>query len=77
MNRVSYGRTDETPLIASGVPAGLTGMTMISGAGAPVDGVTGVGVATQGVLYLDTNNGQYYTNQGTAVAPAWHIIIQG
>lgn len=61
----------------AGAPAGLTPLYLITGAGAPVDGVTGLNVAPQGTLYRNTVNGQYYTNVGTAPAPVWSIIIQG
>ncbi len=61
----------------AGAPAGLTPLYVITGAGAPVDGVTGLNVAPQGTFYRDTANGQYYVNDGTAAAPTWSIIIQG
>lgn len=61
----------------SGTPAGTSPMASISGAGAPVDGVTGVGVADKGTFYFDETNAQWYTNTGSAAAPVWSPLIQG
>lgn len=62
---------------SSSAPAGLSPSYQISGAGAPTDGVTGLNVAPQGTEYINTANGQKYTNTGSAAAPVWHIILQG
>lgn len=56
-------------------PSGSSPVAAISGAGAPTDGVTGVGFG-QGTFYRDTTNGQWYTNTGSAAAPVWHLFIQ-
>lgn len=72
-----YGLEDRSEPASSSAPAGLSPMYLLSGVGAPVDGVTGLGVAPQGTFYRNTTNGQYYVNTGTAAAPAWHIVIQG
>lgn len=45
----------------------------ISGAGAPVDGTTGAGVAGKGCTYKDTTNGVAYINTGTTAATVWTI----
>lgn len=44
----------------------------LQGAGAPVDGVTGVGIVAKGEKYLDTTNVVEYINVGTIAAPVWH-----
>lgn len=72
----SWGVHDQS-LAASSVPAGLTGMFVLNGAGAPVDGVTGVGVLQPGYFYRNTTNGQYYTNVGTLVATVFQLMLQG
>lgn len=64
-------------MLPSSVAAGLTAMAMLTGSGAPVDGVTGANVAPKGTFYQNTDNGQYYVNQGTLAVPEWHILIQG
>lgn len=78
MNVSTWGGTrflDQS--LPSSTPTGLSPVFQISGAGAPVDGVTGLNVAPQGVWYRDTTNGQLYVNEGSAAVPEWHINIQG
>lgn len=76
MRPQQWGRSEEATA-AKAVPSGLTAMGYITGAGAPVDGVTGAGVSPFGSFYLDSMNGQWYTNEGTKAVPAWHLMIQG
>ena len=47
----------------------------LSGAGAPVDGVsgTGAGVAGPGSLYIRTSNGDHHRNTNTQVSPTWTL----
>lgn len=59
-----------------GTPAGTSPVPFITAAGVPTDGVTGVGVAAKGTLYLNSTNGQWYTNTGSAAAPVWSLMIQ-
>lgn len=40
-------------------------------AGAPTNGVTGIGIAGKGCLLVDTTNGTLYQNTGTLASPTW------
>lgn len=44
----------------------------LSGAGAPVNGVTGVGVVGPGEIYFDSTNKVPYINQGSLAVPEYH-----
>lgn len=52
------------------------GLKLITGAGVPVDGIsgTGAGIAEKGSLYLDQTNGKAYINGGTLASPTWKLI---
>ncbi len=69
-----YGLSDQSQ--PAGAPAGLSPLYVLEGSGAPVDGVTGVGVLPAGGFYRNTDNGQYYTNVGTIGVPAFQLMIQ-
>lgn len=49
---------------------------LFKGAGAPTDGAagTGAGEAEKGSIYVDTDNGRAYINQGTKASPTWNDV---
>jgi len=52
---------------------GTTNVVFMTGAGAPVDGTTGLNVAAKGSFYVRTSNGAFYSNTGTISSPAWSV----
>lgn len=46
---------------------------LITNAGAPTNGVTGVG-ANKGTILIDTNSGIIYSNTGTSGSPVWQKV---
>lgn len=56
--------------------AGTTPVARLSGAGAPTDGVTGIGLLNKGDEYMNSTNGQRYTNVGTSAATVFQMIDQ-
>lgn len=66
------GRPGGQSSISSGPVAGAAAtLYKLQAAGAPVDGVTGVGVVGPGEKYYDTANGVEYLNTGTLLAPVY------
>ncbi len=49
---------------------------IVTGAGAPTDGIagTGVGVLGKGSLYIDSSGGFLYENRNTKASPTWNAI---
>lgn len=60
--------------------ATIADVSLLSGAGAPVDytdgdpAATGEGTAGIGSLYVDTTAGELYINTGTQAEPAWTLV---
>lgn len=52
-------------------------VSIISGSGAPTNGQTGVGVAGEGSLYINTSNGTCYINTGSISNPTWVLFQSG
>jgi len=57
-------------------PGGAATLYKLQGAGAPTDGVTGVGVVDTGELYYDTTNENIYVNVGTKAVPAYSGLLR-
>jgi len=51
----------------------LSGVSFISGAGAPTNAVTGAGFCEKGSQYHRTSNGAIYANTGTKASPTWSL----
>lgn len=50
-----------------------SGVSVLEGTGAPIDGTNGTGTsyAESGSLYIDRTSGTHYTNTGTKTSPVW------
>ena len=48
--------------------------SILYGAGAPSDGVTGASTAQPGSLYIDTTNTKLYINTNTLASPTWTVV---
>lgn len=54
-----------------------SGVTFLSGNGAPTNGGagTGAGSADSGAIYLDILNGDAYINRASSSSVSWHGVI--
>lgn len=74
-----------TALNVSALSATITGAltlpnsaVILTGAGVPVDGVSGTGaaVAGPGSIYLDVTNANMYLNGNTQASPTWKLVTR-
>jgi hypothetical protein len=69
---LSYAVAPPVPLVfVSGTP---TDVVEMYGSGAPVDAVTGRGMAGIGSKYTDIAAGKFYINSAAKTSPAWKIV---
>lgn len=56
-----------------------SGVEILEGLSAPIDGVNGTGTphAEKGSLYIDRSTGFHYTNTGTETSPVWALLESG
>lgn len=71
---VSISGSSQLQIDANGVSLGASGVIILTGAGTPVDGTTGLNFAGIGSLYVDVTNGILYINQDVAATPAWVLV---
>ena len=63
---------DLTDYVPGGTSTGS--LSVITGSGAPTNGVTGAGISPEGGLYLDQTTPDLYLNCGTMGSPVWKIF---
>ncbi len=60
----------------SGGGSGPNAIYSLTGAGAPTDGVTGVGIVPNSGFYYDSTNNNPYLNIGTSLLPVYSGLIR-
>lgn len=66
-------KSDDGTVTAVGGSSGGT-VPILTGSGAPTDGVTGAGVALPGWTYIDTTGAAQYLQIGTLGSPVWGLL---
>jgi hypothetical protein len=65
---------DTTALTLAAGYISLAGTLLMTGAGVPTNGTTGLNVAGKGSLYIDTTNGKLYITTAASSNPTWIVV---